>query len=317
MRIIGKKKTTKPRNSVPAGTSKALDNALAKIITFDGGPAIPDAKHDKGARSTNPELLGERRGNRIILSDSIRQVVDPTDPSPIILAHYLQQITLEDVANWRQKPQYYTSKERASGIHASGVISVLTRRMQSAFKLEEDLPNKIVQGEALERHYFGFPWHHNTIYQPGPVSLDDIHMSPDGFTPTMDPNLLRTFPNMNWHEYQPYMLEEMKSTYYSSAKVRDGGLIRNLEFRGWLFQQASYLNGFASMPRPYGFAHKTKPGATFLSRLTVWWVMDDYSFRGYPPVVECWILGWEYDRLRNFWNNMMLKFKHLAAPERH
>ena len=312
MRIIGKKKTTKPRNSLPIN-----QNAEPKIITSDGGPAVADTRHDKGTRSLNPDLLGERRGNRIVLSDSIRQVLDPTDPSPIILAHYLQVATMEDIAAWKPKPQFYTSKERASGIHASGVISVLTRRMPSAFGLVDDLPNKMIQGEAIERHYFGFPWHANTIYQPGPITLDDIHMSPDGFTPTMDPNLLRTFPNMNWYEYQPFMLEEMKSTYYSSSKVRDGGLIRNLEFRGWLYQQGFYLYGLASMPQPYGFAHRTRPGAPLLSRLTVWWIMDDYSFRGNPPVVECWILGWDYQRLHNFWNNTVLKYKHLAAPEKH
>jgi hypothetical protein len=308
MRI--QRKPTKQRQATPKPPTQ-------KVITVDGTGIIKPEVIAPGARSTNPDTLGNRVGNRIILTDSVRQVLDPTYPSPIILAHYIQQITIEDNIAWRHKSQYYTSKERSSGVHGSGIVTVLTRRMPSAFKLEDDLPNKMTQGEAIERHYFGFPWHNNTIYQPGPLCVDEIHLSPDGITPTMDPNLIRTFPNMDWHNYQPWMLEEMKATYYSSKRVRDGGLVRNLEFRGWLYQQSMYVHGIGRQVSPYHMAVRTHSGRPFLSRLTVWWVMDDYSFRGEPPVVECWILAWDYAAVNKFWRDSVLPLRHLAVPEAH
>jgi len=289
-----------------------------KIITSDGTGIIkPDAEVPKGTRSTNPDLLGTRVGNRVVLTDSVRQVLDPTYPSPVILAHYIQLTTIEDNNKWMHKQQHYTSKERASGVHGSGIVSVLTRRMVSAFKTDDDLPNKMAQGEAIERHYFGYPWHKNTIYQPGPLCVDDVHLSPDGITPTFDPYLIRTFPNMNWHDYQPWVLEEMKTTYYSSKKVRDGGLVRNLEFRGWLYQKGMYIYGIGQQLQPYNLAMRTIPGRPYLSRLTVWWVMDDYSFKGEPPVIECWILGWDYHAVQKFWRESVLPNRHLARPEAH
>ncbi len=287
-------------------------------------PTSPDTMVVGSLQPVDLRVIGVRAGSAILLFNGPTTANKPY-PTPTVVGHYLQEVFPN--VRWKQKSPYVENEERSPGVHLSGVIKLLMRRMSGTFALDEALPERVTLGMAFERQWMGYPWHSGTVYQPGPIELESIHMTPDGITKLPDPYLTGLYPNI-CENHLPWMIEELKLTYYSSKRA--DSIISAVEFQGWMHQIAGYVLGtycmFASTGTYAGLTNRFKPNIEkdrVLSRLTVCWVNDSYSFgKSTPGVIEktpkyeVWVFSWSVKEILEWWSTHVLKFRDEATPEK-
>lgn len=298
---------TRAKFQAIASTAIKANKAVTKIAAAVAAPLKLKPPTNVPA-STTPSVIAAIGTTPYLVGKNAKLL------APTMIMHYRQIITFRDSRNCI--PKRNTIHERHPGIHASGVINVLARRESSiGADLDEKIPTRMEQGQAVEARYFGYPWHRNTAWQPQPYLEQGISGSPDGITGTFCPVLQARLAEagVTTSDFQLRLLEEFKSTYYSEKKAKSWDqFCRN--FRTWLWQMAIYLYMIMQEDINNG---SFIPGKPYLSRITVWWVMGDYTFKddSESPMVTAFIMAWTPEELDHFWNNRVLTAAKLAKHD--